>query len=181
MGSRSIVRPGSGADRWFELKSQVHSKLMIALAPEQLKDLNKDSVRGQVGTVVEKLIIDESLPMTMGEHETLTEEILDEVFGLGPLEVLLTDPSISDIMVNGFDNVYVERAGRVVETNIRFKDHAHVRMIIERIVSAIGRRLAESSPIVDARLADGAHDCAVIPPLSLIGQVMSIRRYGTPG
>src|ERR1035437_8153778 len=153
MGSRSVVRPGSGADRWFELKSQVHSKLVNSLTPEQLKDLNKDSVRGQVGTVVEKLIIDESLPMTMGERERLTEEILDEVFGLGPLEILLKDPTISDIMVNGYDNVYVERAGRVVETNIRFKDHAHVRMIIERIVSAIGRRFDDSSPIVDARLA----------------------------
>ena len=89
MGSRSVVRPGSGADRWFELKSQVHQKLVNSLTPEQLKDLNKDSVRGQVGLVVEKLIIDESLPMTMGERERLTEEILDEVFGLGPLEILL--------------------------------------------------------------------------------------------
>ena len=178
MGSRSVVRSGSGADRWFELKSQVHQKLVNSLTPEQLKDLNKDSVRGQVGTVVEKLIIDESLPMTMGEREKLTEEILDEVFGLGPLEILLKDPTISDIMVNGYDNVYVERAGRVVETNIRFKDHAHVRMIIERIVSAIGRRIDDSSPIVDARLADGSRVCAVIPPLSLIGPVMSIRRYG---
>ena len=178
MGSRGIVHPGSGADRWFALKSQVHQKLVNSLTPEQLKDLNKDSVRGQIGTVVEKLIIDESLPMTMGEREKLVEEILDEVFGLGPLEVLLKDPSISDIMVNGFDNVYVERAGRVVETNIRFKDHAHVRIIIERIVSAIGRRIDDSSPIVDARLADGSRVCAVIPPLSLIGPVMSIRRYG---
>src|SRR4029077_3541721 len=132
----------------------------------------------QIGTVVEKLIIEDSLPMTLGEREKLVEEILDEVFGLGPLEVLLKDPSISDIMVNGFDNVYVERAGRVVETNIRFKEHAHVRIIIERIVSAIGRRIDDSSPIVDARLADGSRVCAVIPPLSLIGPVMSIRRFG---
>src|SRR3974377_1694227 len=155
MGSRSTVHPGSGADRWFALKSQVHQKLVNSLTPEQLRDLNKDSVRGQVGTVVEKLIIDESLPMTMGEREKLTEEILDEVFGLGPLEILLKDPSISDIMVNGYDNVYVERAGRVVETNIRFKDHAHVRMIIERIVSAVGRRLDDSSPIREAGLLGG--------------------------
>ncbi len=178
MGSRPLVRPGSGADRWFEIKSQVHAKLLNSLTPEQLKDLNKDSVRGQVGMVVEKLIIDESLPMTVSEREKLIEEILDEVFGLGPLEQLLKDPTISDIMVNGFDNVYVERAGRLVETNIRFKDQAHVRMIIERIVSNIGRRIDDSSPIVDARLADGSRVCAVIPPLSLIGPVMSIRRYG---
>ena len=128
--------------------------------------------------MVERLILDESLPMTMAERERVIEEILDEVFGLGPLEPLLKDPTVSDIMVNGFDNVYIERAGRLVETNIRFKDHAHVRMIIERIVSAVGRRIDDSSPIVDARLADGSRVCAVIPPLSLIGPVMSIRRYG---
>jgi len=178
LGSRSLIRPGSGADRWFEIKSQVHHKLLNSLTAEQLKNLNKDSVRGQVGMAVEKLIIDEGLPMTMAEREKVIEEILDEVFGLGPLEPLLKDATISDIMVNGFDNVYVERAGRLVETNIRFKDQAHVRMIIERIVSAIGRRIDDSSPIVDARLADGSRVCAVIPPLSLIGPVMSIRRYG---
>jgi pilus assembly protein CpaF len=178
LSSRPLVRPGSGADRWFEIKSQVHAKLLNSLTADQLKNLNKDSVRGQIGAVVEKLIIDEALPMTVAERERVIEEILDEVFGLGPLEPLLKDMTISDIMVNGFDNVYVERAGRIVETNIRFKDQAHVRMIIERIVSAIGRRIDDSSPIVDARLADGSRVCAVIPPLSLIGPVMSIRRYG---
>src|SRR5689334_489904 len=177
MGSR-LVRPGSGADRWFELKSTVHQKLLNSLTPEQLKTLNKDSVRGQIGMVVEKLVLDEQIPMTLAERERLIEEILDEVFGLGPLEQLLKDPSISDILVNGYDNVYIERAGRLVETNIRFKDHAHVRMIIERIVSNVGRRIDDSSPIVDARLSDGSRVCAVIPPLSLIGPVMSIRRYG---
>src|SRR6185437_11404929 len=109
--------------------------------PEQLKSLNKESVRGTIGTVVEKLVLDEGLPMTLAERERLIEEILDEVFGLGPLEPLLKDNTISDIMVNGYDNVYVERTGRLVETNIRFKDQAHVRLIIERIVSAIGRRI----------------------------------------
>jgi pilus assembly protein CpaF len=178
MSSRPLVRPGSGADRWFEIKSQVHAKLLNSLTADQLKDLNKDSVRGQIGAVVEKLIVDEAIPMTVAERERVTEEILDEVFGLGPLEQLLKDPSISDILVNGFDNVYIERAGRLVETNIRFKDQSHVRMIIERIVSAVGRRIDDSSPIVDARLLDGSRVCAVIPPLSLIGPVMSIRRYG---
>src|ERR687883_1985772 len=178
MSSRPLVRPGSGADRWFEIKSQVHAKLLNSLTADQLKDLNKDSVRGQIGAVVEKLIIDESLPMTLAEREKVIEEILDEVFGLGPLEPLLKDPTISDILVNGYDNVYIERGGRLVETNVRFKDQAHVRMIIERIVSAVGRRIDDSSPIVDARLTDGSRMCAVIPPLSLIGPVMSIRRYG---
>jgi pilus assembly protein CpaF len=168
----------AGADRWFEMKSQVHVKLLNSLTADQLRDLNKESVRNQIAAVGEKLILDESLPLTLAEREKLIEEILDEVFGLGPLEGLLKDPSISDIMVNGFDSVYVERAGRVVETNVRFKDQAHLRMIIERIVSNVGRRIDDSSPIVDARLDDGSRVCAVIPPLSLIGPVMSIRRYG---
>src|SRR6266852_1559843 len=178
MCTRTLVRPGSGSDRWFEIKSKIHAKLLSSLNPDQLRTLNKESVRVQIGTVVERLVADEGIPMTLAERERVIEEILDEVFGLGPLEPLLKDPTISDIMVNGFENVYIERAGRVIETNIRFKDQAHVKLIIERIVSAIGRRIDDSSPIVDARLADGSRVCAVIPPLSLIGPVMSIRRYG---
>jgi len=100
LGSRSLVRATSGADRWFEIKSLVHHKLVNSLTSEQLRDLNKESVRAEVGAVVERLILDEALPMTVGEREKLIEEILDEVFGLGPLEPLLKDPSISDIMVN---------------------------------------------------------------------------------
>src|SRR5947209_3264673 len=178
MGSRTTVRPGTGSDRWFEIKSKIHHKLLSSLNPEQLRTLNKESVHAQIGGVVERLVGDEGIPMTLAERERVIEEILDEVFGLGPLEQLLKDPTISDILVNGFDNVYVERGGRLVETNIRFKDQAHVRMIIERIVSNIGRRIDDSSPIVDARLNDGSRVCAVIPPLSLLGPVMSIRRYG---
>ena len=128
--------------------------------------------------MVEKLILDEALPMTMGEREKLIEEILDEVFGLGPLEPLLKDPTISDIMVNGFDNVYVERGGRLVETNIRFKDQAHVRMIIERIVRPSAAASTIPRPSWTRACADGSRVCAVIPPLSLIGPVISIRRYG---
>ena len=178
MSTRPLARPTSGADRWFELRSKVHLKLLNTLSPEQLKSLNKEGVRAQIGNLVERLVIDESIPMTLAERERVIEEIQDEVFGLGPLEPLLKDHTISDIMVNGFDNVYVERAGRVVETNVRFRDQAHLRMIIDRIVSNVGRRLDDSSPIVDARLNDGSRVCAVIPPLSLIGPVVSIRRYG---
>ena len=178
MGTRAPARPGSGSDRWFEIKTRIHSKLLSSLSSDQLRTLNKESVRAQIGTVVERLVGDEGIPMTLAERERVIEEILDEVFGLGPLEPLLKDPTISDIMVNGFDNVYIERGGRMVETNIRFKDQNHVRLIIERIVSAVGRRIDDSSPIVDARLADGSRVCAVIPPLSLIGPVISIRRYG---
>src|SRR5262249_1344974 len=178
MTSRTIPRPASATDRWFEIKSQIHSKLLDALSPDQLKSLSKDGMRQEVGNVVERLIAGGQLPLTIAERDRLIEEVLDEVFGLGPLEPLLKDPGISDIMVNGFDNVYIERGGRVVETNVRFKNQAHVRMIIDRIVSNIGRRIDDSSPIVDARLADGSRMCAVIPPLSLIGPVLSIRRFG---
>ena len=178
MSTRTLPRPAAGADRWFGIKTQIHAKLLNSLSPEQLKALNKDGVREQIGNVVERLVVEEQMPMTVAERERLIEEVLDEVFGLGPLEPLLKDPAISDIMVNGFDNIYIERGGRMVETNVRFKDQAHVRMIIDRIVSNIGRRIDDSSPIVDARLADGSRVCAVIPPLSLIGPVLSIRRFG---
>ncbi len=178
MATRTMPRPSTGADRWFGIKTKIHAKLLNSLTPDQLKALNKEGVREQVGNVVERLVQEDSIPMTITERERLIEEILDEVFGLGPLEPLLKDPAVSDIMVNGFDNVYVERGGRVQETNIRFKDQAHVRMIIDRIVSNIGRRIDDSSPIVDARLEDGSRVCAVIPPLSLIGPVISIRRFG---
>src|SRR5215210_4131209 len=170
--------PTTNADRWFGVKSQIHTKLLNSLSPEQLRTLNKDGVREQIGNVVERIVADEKLPMTVAERERLIEEVLDEVFGLGPLEPLLKDPTVSDIMVNGHDCIYVERNGRLVETSVRFKDAAHVRMIIDRIVSAIGRRIDDSSPIVDARLPDGSRVCAVIPPLSLIGPVLSIRRFG---
>jgi pilus assembly protein CpaF len=180
MGPRTttIGRPATGADRWFAIKSQIHVKLLNSLSPDQLRTLNKSGVREQIGLVVERLVKDEAIPMTVAERERLIEEVLDEVFGLGPLEPLLKDPSVSDILVNGHDRVYVERNGHLVETNVRFKDQGHVRMIIDRIVSNIGRRIDDSSPIVDARLPDGSRVCAVIPPLSLIGPVLSIRRFG---
>ncbi|MDX1980544.1 MAG: CpaF family protein [Bryobacteraceae bacterium] len=178
MGTQPLVRPGAGSERWFGIKTKIHARLINSLTPEQLRLLNREGVREQIGNVVERMMADESIPMTAVERERVIEEVLDEVFGLGPLEQLLKDPSVSDIMVNGYDSIYVERAGRVVETNIRFKDHAHVRMILDRIVSNIGRRIDDSSPIVDARLPDGSRVCAVIPPLSLIGPVMSIRRFG---
>ena len=178
MSSRPMAKPGTAADRWFEIKSQVHTKLLGSLTQDQLKGLSKESIRGQIANVIERLVQNEGTPMTVAERDRVTDEILDEVFGLGPLEQLLKDPTVSDIMVNGFDNVYVERAGRLVETNVRFKDQAHLRMIIDRVVSNVGRRIDDSSPIVDARLEDGSRVCAVIPPLSLIGPVVSIRRYG---
>ncbi len=179
MSSRTVPRPGTGSDRWFGIKSKIHSKLLDSLTADQLKSLSKDGVREQIGEVVERLIAEDHIPVTVAERERLIEEVLDEVFGLGPLEPLLKDPGVSDILVNGFDNVYVERGGKLVETTVRFKNQAHLRMIIDRIVSNVGRRIDDSSPIVDARLGDGSRICAVIPPLSLVGPVLSIRRFGT--
>jgi pilus assembly protein CpaF len=178
MASRPPPRPNTGTERWNETKSQIHSQLLDSLTPEQYKSLTKDGIRAQIGDVVERLIADGQIPMTVAERDRLIEEVLDEVFGLGPLEPLFKDATVSDIMVNAFDNVYIERAGRLIETNVRFKNQAHVRMIIDRIVSNIGRRIDDSSPIVDARLDDGSRVCAVIPPLSLLGPVLSIRRFG---
>lgn len=182
MGTRPIPRPAArptaGVDRWNQIRTQLHGKLVSALTPEQLKNLSKEGVRDQIATVTDRFVHESGLPMTTAEKDRLIEEVLDEVFGLGPLEPLMNDPSVSDIMVNGFDSVYAERAGQLVETGVRFKDQNHVRMTIDRIVSNIGRRIDDSSPIVDARLPDGSRVCAVIPPLSLIGPVMSIRRFG---
>jgi len=178
MGSRATPRPAAGADRWFGIKTRIHAKLLTVLTPEQLRSLNKEGVREQLGVNIERIVRDEGIPLNAGERDRLIEEVLDEVFGLGPLESLMKDPTISDIMVNGPDSIYVERFGKVVETSIRFKDTGHVRTIIDRIVSNIGRRIDDSSPIVDARLNDGSRVCAVIPPLSLNGPVMSIRRFG---
>ncbi|MBY0507976.1 MAG: CpaF family protein [Bryobacteraceae bacterium] len=178
MGSRSIPRPSNNADRWFALKTQVHTRLLNTMSADQLRGLRKDGMRDQIGNMVERIVGESGTPMTISEREKLIEEILDEVFGLGPLEALFKDPTISDILVNGYDSVYVERNGIMQETSVRFKDQAHVRLIIDRIVSNIGRRIDESSPIVDARLGDGSRVCAVIPPISLIGPVMSIRRFG---
>ncbi len=156
MSTRTPPRNAAGAERWFAIKTQLHTRLLNSLSPEQLRGLNKDGVRDQIGTGLERLVREENIPMTVSERERLIEEILDEVFGLGPLEPLMKDQTVSEIMVNGYQSVYVERGGQMVETNIRFKDQAHVRMIIERIVSNIGRRIDDSSPIVDARLSDGS-------------------------
>ena len=179
MGAGStFARPRSAAERWFDIKNLVHQKLLNSLDSDTLKAINKERVRGEIGLTVEKLLLEEAIPMTLAERERIIEEILDEVFGLGPLEPLLKDPSISDILVNGFDNVYIEREGKLVETSVRFRNQQHVRQIMDKIISAVGRRLDDSAPIVDARLKDGSRVTAVIPPLSLIGPVLAIRRFG---
>src|SRR5271154_5063555 len=173
---------GSGmvraSDRTFELKSQIHRKLISSLNLERVSSLPKDRLRSEIGRVVEKLLDDERVPMTAVEQTKIVEEVLDEVLGLGPLETLLKEPSISDILVNRHDKVFIERAGKLSETPVRFKDDAHLLHIIEKIVSQVGRRIDEAQPIVDARLADGSRVNAIIPPLALDGPCLSIRRFG---
>src|SRR5258706_10683150 len=119
-----------------------------------------------------------AMPLSLYEREALISDVINELFGLGPLEVLLRDPDISDILVNRFDRIYIEREGKLEETEVVFKDDAHLMQIIERIVSSVGRRIDESSPMVDARLADGSRVNAIIPPLAVDGPAMSIRRFG---
>jgi pilus assembly protein CpaF len=177
------VRPAAGAsarpaDRTFELKSEIHRKLIGVLNLERVSSIPKDRVRQEIGRVVERLIEDERVPMTTAEQNRLVEEVLDEVFGLGPLEPLLKDLAISDILVNGFNKVYIERGGKLTLTNVRFKDNAHLLHIIEKIVSQVGRRIDEAQPIVDARLLDGSRVNAIIHPLALDGPALSIRRFG---
>ena len=178
MGARTIPGAGSGADRWFEIKSRIHGRLINSLTPDQLKSLSKEGVREQVGNTVERLITDDQIPMTLAERERLIEEVLDEVFGLGPLEPLLQDPTISDILVTTPKLVYVEQAGKLHRTPVQFKDNAHLLRIIEKIVAQVGRRVDESSPLVDARLPDGSRVNAAIPPVAVDGPLLSIRRFG---
>ena len=166
------------ADRYFELKSQIHRKLIGVLNLERASSIPKDRIRTEIGRVVERLLDEERVPMTTAEQTKIVEEVLDEVLGLGPLEPLLKEPTISDILVNRYNKVFIERNGKLSETPVRFKDDAHLLHIIEKIVSQVGRRIDEAQPIVDARLADGSRVNAIIPPLALDGPCLSIRRFG---
>ena len=166
------------ADRYFELKSQIHRKLIGVLNLERASSIPKDRMRAEIGRVVERLLDEERVPMTTAEQTRIVEEVLDETLGLGPLETLLKEPSISDILVNRYNKVFIERNGKLSESTVRFKDDAHLLHIIEKIVSQVGRRIDEAQPIVDARLADGSRVNAIIPPLALDGPCLSIRRFG---
>ena len=168
-----ITRTDFGA-----VKTAIHRRLIQKLNLDKLTEVNREEVRREVGIILEALVVGESTPMNLQERERLAQEVLDEVFGLGPLEPLLADPTVSDILVNGHKRVYIERRGMLEQTNIQFRDDAHLMAIIDRIVSAIGRRIDESSPMVDARLADGSRVNAIIPPLAVDGPSLSIRRFG---
>jgi len=160
-----------------EIKSQVHNQLFELLDLSRMAEVSRDRVREDVTTATRLVLEQKNLLLSFDERELLVREILDEVFGLGPLEPLLQDPTVSDVLVNGHSEVYVERFGTLHRTVARFKDDAHLMRIIEKIVSEVGRRVDESTPMVDARLQDGSRVNIIIPPLALDGPVMSIRRF----
>ena len=162
-----------------QLKSDVHRSLIAKLDLEKLAGVNNGRARQAVANLVLEIVAQEKVPLNASEKERIQSDLLDEIFGLGPLEPLLLDPGISDILVNHKDLVYVERSGVLQKTGIRFRDERHLLQIIDRIVSRVGRRIDESSPMVDARLPDGSRVNAIIPPLALDGSALSIRRFGT--
>src|SRR5438067_2924616 len=167
------------ANKSFEdLKRLIHQKLVDKLDLSKVSDLEGETLRREIRLVVERLCDTENPLLNRMERERLIDEVLDETFGFGPLEMLLKDPTISDILVNGAHKVYVERRGKLEKTDVKFRDNDHLMQIIDRIVSKVGRRVDETSPMVDARLPDGSRVNAIIPPLALDGTTMSIRRFG---
>ena len=162
-----------------ELKFKLHRKLLEQINLDALATIDNDRIRAEVQEAVLGILANEPNLMTAAEKREISEEVLHEVFGLGPLEPLLADPGISDILVNGCRQVYVERKGILELTSVRFRDNAHLLRIIDKIVSQVGRRVDESTPMVDARLSDGSRVNAIIPPLAVDGPLLSIRRFGT--
>ncbi len=164
-------------EKYYALKTRIHRKLVEKLDLNAIK-VDDPTIRDQVGAVILELTEKENALLNFSERQQLVKEILDETFGLGPLEVLLSDPLISDILINGPRNVYVERKGKLELTSVQFRDNSHLMHVIDKIVSAVGRRCDEVSPMVDARLKDGSRVNAIIPPLAIDGPSMSIRRFG---
>jgi pilus assembly protein CpaF len=172
-------RSGTGDPRPYqELKSTIHRRLIDRLDLSTVADITPEQLSGIIKTVVENMIAQEGIPLSRPERDRLVVEIQHETLGLGPLEPLLQDPEISDILVNGPSGVYVERRGKITKADVAFKDNEHLMSVIERIVSKVGRRVDEASPLVDARLADGSRVNVIIPPLAIDGPAVSIRRFG---
>ncbi|MDT4968222.1 MAG: pilus assembly protein CpaF [Acidobacteriota bacterium] len=162
-----------------EMKSRLHRALINRMDLTKLGAMAPDQINAEVSRLAEGVLAIEAMPLSTIERERLVNEVRHELFGLGPLEPLLGDPTISDILVNSHRKIYIERRGKLEATDVAFKDDEHLMRVIERIVSSVGRRIDESSPMVDARLADGSRVNAIIPPLSIDGPVLSIRRFGT--
>src|SRR5437660_693517 len=170
-------RPQAPRREYIELKANVHKKLLNRLNLEALAQADRTRAENEIRTLVIQLVNEEGTPISLGERDTLFNELIDEVFGLGPLEPLLRDPSISDILVNTYKHVFVERGGVLEKVPTTFQDDRHLLRVIDRIVSGVGRRVDDSSPMVDARLADGSRVNAIIPPLAVDGPLLSIRRF----
>jgi len=166
-------------DEYFEFKSIIHDRLLNLLDLSLIDKLDRETLSTEIRKVVDKILRRESfsLPLNLSEREKFFSEIIDEVLGLGPLEPFLKDSSVSDILVNTYKSIYIERYGKLEPTNARFKDDAHLMRIIDKIVSTVGRRIDESTPMVDARLPDGSRVNAIIPPLALDGPSLSVRRF----
>jgi pilus assembly protein CpaF len=178
--SGGAARPASAQPpraQYVELKANVHRKMLNRLNLEALSQSDRARAESEIRTLVGELVAEEGTPISLGERETLLGELLDEVFGLGPLEPLLRDPSVSDILVNTYKQVFVERGGVLQRAPASFQDDRHLMRVIDRIVSAVGRRIDDSSPMVDARLPDGSRVNAIIPPLAVDGPLLSIRRF----
>ncbi|HEY8226433.1 MAG TPA: CpaF family protein [Pyrinomonadaceae bacterium] len=179
-GSATAIEESVYGNQSFqEMKARLHRAIITRLDLTKLNTLGADRVRAEVSRLAEGLLLAENVPLSAAERDRLVSEVHHELFGLGPLEPLLADPSISDILVNSHSNIYVERRGKLEKTSISFKDDEHLRRVIERIVSTVGRRIDEAQPMVDARLPDGSRVNAIIPPLAIDGPVLSIRRFGT--
>jgi pilus assembly protein CpaF len=176
-GPASIMPEVRAQDTYHELKQTIHRQLIDRLDLASLENVENEFLQQQVDRVVRTLLKEQDLRLSPTDEERLVKEIRDETFGLGPIEPLLHDPEISDILVNTFRQVFVERRGKLELTNVTFRDDQHLRVIIDRIVSRVGRRVDEASPYVDARLPDGSRVNAIIPPLSIDGPVLSIRRF----
>jgi pilus assembly protein CpaF len=170
-------QPPQPRQQYLELKAGVHKKLLNRLNLEALAQFDRARAESEIRTLLGELLAEEGTPLSLGERETLFVELLDDVFGLGPLEALLRDPTISDILVNTYKNVFVERGGQLEKVAANFQDDRHLMRVIDRIVSAVGRRVDDSSPMVDARLPDGSRVNAIIPPLAVDGPIVSIRRF----
>ena len=168
-----------GKQDFQEMKARLHRAIISRLDLTKLNTLPADRVRAEVSRMAENLLLAEDLPLSTAERDRLVGEVHHELFGLGPLEPLLSDPTISDILVNSHSNIYIERRGKLERTSITFKDDEHLMRVIERIVSTVGRRIDEAQPMVDARLQDGSRVNAIIPPLAIDGPTLSIRRFGT--
>ena len=180
-GSRAPLRtmqPASPDVILQDLRLRIHRRLIDTLDLSKLSSLEMDRVKVEIRRILEDMVMAEAIPLSRVDRDRLVTDVQHEVFGLGPLETLMKDPEITDILVNTHASVFVERYGKLERTDVRFRDDAHLMQIIERIVTRVGRRVDESSPMVDARLADGSRVNAIIPPLALDGPILSIRRFG---